>query len=185
MDALAGEHMSDKKNLSKDSGGFTLLEALIALVILTGGLLALATAFSEGMIIVTTAHYHQIAKEKASEAIESVFTSRDTRIIVWNAVRNVSKGGVFLDYAQPIRDPGPDGLVNTADDGAEEAEKLPGPDNQLGTEDDIEVPLSSFSREVEITDLSASLRRIRIIIDYKIGHLSRKYELVTYISSFA
>lgn len=173
------------KSISKNSAGFTLLEALIALVILTGGLLALATAFSEGMIIVTTAHYHQIAKEKASEAVESVFTSRDTRIIVWNAVRNVSKGGVFLDDPQPIRSPGPDGLVNTADDGVEESETLPGPDNQLGTGDDIVVPLNSFSREVQITDLSSNLREIRIIIDYKVGHLSRQYELVTYISSFA
>jgi len=177
--------MLTNKYLIKDSAGFTLLEALISLLILTGGLLALATAFSQGMIVVSTAHHHQIAKEKASEAIESVFTSRDTRIIVWNAVRNVSKGGVFLDDPQPIRNPGPDGLVNTADDGAEESEKLPGPDNQLGTEDDIVVPLNNFSREIEITDLGGSLRQIRIIIDYKIGHLDRKYELVTYISSFA
>ena len=177
--------MTAKKILNKNCAGFTLLEALIALVILTGGLLALATAFSQGMIVLTTAHYHQIAKEKASEAIESVFTSRDTRVIVWNAVRNVSQGGVFLDAPQQIRNPGPDGLVNTGDDGAEESEILPGPDNQLGTGDDIVVPLNNFTREIEITDLSTNLRQIRIIIDYKIGHLSRKYELVTYISSFA
>ena len=177
--------MFAKKFHIKDCAGFTLLEALIALVILTGGLLALATAFSEGMIIVTTAHYHQIAKEKASEAIESVFTSRDTRVIVWNSVRNVSHGGVFLDDPQPIRNPGPDGLVNTADDGAEESEILPGADNLLGTSDDIVVPLNTFSRGVEITDLGSNLRQIRIIIDYRIGHLSRQYELVTFISSFA
>ncbi|MBN2243360.1 MAG: prepilin-type N-terminal cleavage/methylation domain-containing protein [Acidobacteria bacterium] len=177
--------MAANKFLNKNCAGFTLLEALIALVILTGGLLALASAFSEGMIVVTTAHYHQIAKEKATEAIESVFTSRDTRIIVWNAVRNVSKGGVFLDDPQPIRDPGPDGMVNTADDGSEEAERLPGADNQLGTPDDIVVPLNTFTREIEITDLGGNLRQIRIIIDYRIGHLNRQYELVTYISSFA
>ena len=177
--------MLTDKNLIKNSAGFTLLEALISLLILTGGLLALASAFSQGLVVVTTAHYHQIAKEKASEAIESVFTSRDTRIIAWNAVRNTSKGGVFLDDPQPIRNPGPDGLVNTADDGAEESETLPGPDNQLGTGDDVVMPLNSFSREIEITDLSGNLRQIRIIIDYKIGHLNRRYELVTYISSFA
>ena len=107
------------------------------------------------------------------------------RIITWARIRNVSQGGIFLDGPQPLRGQGPDGLANTADDATQECETLPGPDNQLGTEDDVLVPLSGFSREVEIRDIGANLRQIRVIIRYQIGHLTRQYELVSYISSFA
>ena len=168
-----------------NQSGFTLVETLMATVILCGGLLALATAFAQGMIIMMSSHPHQVAKEKASEAIESVFTSRDTRIISWARIRNVSRGGIFLDGPQALRGSGPDGLVNTADDSTQECETLPGPDNQLGTADDIVTPLSGFTREVEIRDISANLRQIRVIITYQIGNLTRQYELVSYISSFA
>jgi prepilin-type N-terminal cleavage/methylation domain-containing protein len=169
----------------KDQSGFTLVETLIAIIILTGGLLALASAFAQGMVVMSTSHYHQIAKEKASEAIESVFTSRDTRIITWSQIRNVSNGGVFRDGPQPLRAPGRDGLVNTSDDGALETETGPGPDGQLGTGDDVVFPLDAFTREIQITDIASNLRQIRVVLRYRVGYLTRQYQLVTYISSFA
>ena len=158
---------------------------MIAVVILGGGLLAFATAFAQGMFLMSSSHYHQIAKEKASEAIESVFTSRDTRIITWSRIRNVSQGGIFRDGAQPLRAPGNDGLVNTADDGAAENEILPGPDGLLGTGDDVVQPLDSFTREMAITDIGPNLRQIRVIIRYRVSHVNRQYQLIAYISTFA
>ncbi|MBZ5498305.1 MAG: prepilin-type N-terminal cleavage/methylation domain-containing protein [Acidobacteriia bacterium] len=165
--------------------GFSLVETMIATIILGGGLLALATAFAQGMVSMSTSHYHQIAKEKASEAIESVFTSRDTRTIIWARIRNVNNGGIFLDGPQPLLTPGPDGLANTTDDGPAQTEILPGPDGVLGTGDDIVFLLNSFTREMVITDLAPNLRQIRVIVRYQIGHLSRQYQLIAYISSFA
>lgn len=165
--------------------GFTLVESMIALIILMGGLLALASAFAQGMVVMSTGHYHQFAKEKACEAIESVFTSRDTRTITWGRIRNVVQGGIFLNGPQPLRAQGPDGLTNTADDGAVESETSPGPDGILGTADDIVFPLDRFTREVDIQDLAPNLRRIRVIVRYQVGHLARQYELIAYISSFA
>ena len=165
--------------------GFTLVETLMAILILAGGLLALATAFAQGMVVMSTSHYHQIAKEKASEAIESVTTSRDTRVIAWARIRNVSQGGVFLDGPQSVRAQGTDGLVNTADDGAVENAILPGPDGLLGTGDDVVVPLNTFTREIEIRDISPNLRQIRVIVRYQVGHLTRQYQLLTYVSTFA
>jgi hypothetical protein len=175
--------MRNTKSLINGCAGFSLLEALIALVILSGGLLALATVFSQGLIIISTAHYHQAAKELASEAVECVFTSRDTKTITWDDVRNESNGGQFVDDLTEIKDPGPDGLVNTLDDGDIKYEWAPGPDGVLGTGDDI--PITNFHRQIEITDVSPNLRQIRVIISYHVGHLNRQYELVTYISSFA
>ena len=169
----------------RNQAGFTLVETLFAIIILGGGLLALASAFAQGMVIMGTSHYHQIAKEKASEAIESVFTSRDTRIITWAQIRNVDGGGVFLDGEQPLRGVGTDGLVNTADDTTQESERLAGPDGILNTGDDVVFPLDSFTREIDISDIGPNLRQIRVVVRYRIGHLARQYELVAFISSFA
>jgi prepilin-type N-terminal cleavage/methylation domain-containing protein len=169
----------------ESQSGFTLVETLMAIIIMGGGLLALATAFAQGMVLMSTSQYHQIAKEKASEAIESVTTSRDTRIIPWAGVRNVSQGGIFLDGPQPLRLQGADGLLNTADDGSPESATLPGHDSLLGTDDDVVISLDTFTREIVITDVSPNLRQIRIVIRYQMGHLSREYQLITYVSSFA
>lgn len=157
----------------------------MATIILSGGLLALASGISQGMIVMSTSHYHQIAKEKASEALESVNTSRDTHIIAWDRIRNVHDGGIFLDGLQPFRAHGTDGLVNTADDGAVENEILPGPDGILGNADDVVASLDAFRRQIIITDLAANLRQIRVVVTYRIGHLTRQYEVISYISSFA
>jgi prepilin-type N-terminal cleavage/methylation domain-containing protein len=169
----------------QEQSGFTILETMIAIVILGGGLLALAVGFAQGLQLQSTSHYHQIAKEKASEAVESVFTSRDTRTVTWARIQNVNDGGVFLNGPQPLRLQGTDGLLNTADDGAAETEVLPGPDNSLGTGDDIVHALDNFTREIEIRDVGANLRQIRVIIRYHMGQMNRQYELITYISSFA
>ena len=174
--------------------GFSLIEMMLAVFILGGGLLALASAFAEGMILMSTSHYHQIAKEKASEAIESVTSARDTRTITWAQIRNVNAwagdsvgGGIFRNGPQPLRTRGADGLVNTADDGSVEAETLPGRDGILGSADDIVQPLDTFTREIQISTIgtNTNLRQIRVVVSYRVGHLTRSYELVTYISSFA
>jgi hypothetical protein len=177
--------METLRESRSSQSGLTLVETLIALFILGGGLLALAMSFSQGMVVMATSHYHQVAKEKASEAIESVSTSRDTRVIAWAQILNVRDGGIFLDGQQALRLPGPDGLANTSDDGTVEQEILPGPDGALGTGDDINFPMDRFTREIEIRDVAPNLRQIRVIVRYQIGHLARQYEVTTFISSFA
>jgi prepilin-type N-terminal cleavage/methylation domain-containing protein len=177
--------MHTEGKLLHGQSGFTLIEVLISAIILTGGLLALGYGMTKGMVVMSTSHYHGIAKQKASEALESVNKSRDTHILTWAQIRNASGGGIFLDGMQPLCDHGPDGLVNTADDGAVETETLPGPDGVLGTQDDIVNSLDAFRRQIIIADMSPNLRSIRVIISYRIGTLNCQYSLVTYISSFA
>ena len=115
---------------SRTAAGFTLIEALLALVILSVGLLGMAQAFYLGMRHMATSSANLIAREKAREAVESVHTARDTRTITWTQIRNVANGGVFLDGPQPLYAAGADGLVNTADDAAAGLETVrdPGPD---------------------------------------------------------
>ncbi len=172
-------------------GGFSLIETMIAMAILATGLLGLAGVFALGMAHLAGSSEGLVAREKAREAVESVHTARDTRVITWAQIRNVAGGGVFLDGAQPLRTAGADGLVNTADDGALESSLSPGPDNVLGTPDDIETPLQAYTRQIEISDIvngnavNPSLRQLRVTIRYKVGQMNRSYVLTTYVSSIS
>jgi len=162
-----------------------LMETVFSLGLLTVGLLALAAVFTQGMNNMGSGEGLPIAKQKAVETIESVFTSRDTRLISWAEVRNVSGSGVFLDGDQPIRVAGADGLVNTIDDGAIEEMRLPGIDGLVGTGDDRIIPLATFTRQLEITDINPNLREIKVTITYSQGEGTLTYTLATYMSSFA
>ncbi len=84
-----------------------------------------------------------------------------------------------------MRDPGPDGLVNTADDGAVVQVIKPGPDGLLGTADDQAQPLFGFTREIEIRNITTTLRQIRVIVRYRTANGSGQYVLTTYLSTYA
>jgi len=199
---------------ASDRRGFSLIEVVVAMSILLVGVLGLAQVFYLGMVNSSTSSAHLIAREKAREAIESVHTARDTRTIAWNRVRNVNAptctaiaaagaqpavpfvangGGVFLNNEQQLRQPGADGLVNTADDVAAGPEELPGTNGRfepgpppvtptLGNDD---VALSQFWRELVICDVNPDLRQIQVTVRYRVGAIERRYTLMTYISSFS
>lgn len=171
-------------------GGFTILESLVALSVLAVGLLALAAVLAAGLVRLSSAPADLIAQQKATEAVESVYMARDTRVLTWAQVRNVrgasgSDGGIFLDGPQPLRAPGPDGLINTADDGAIEDLLEPGADGLLGTSDDVRVPLSQYTREIQIRDVSGTLRELRVTITVLGSNGRREYVLTTLVSSYA
>ena len=167
-----------------------MIEAVIALAILSFGLLSLAQAFCLGMRHMATSSANLIAREKAREAVESVHTARDTGTIAWSQIRNVADGGVFLNGAQPLYQAGADGLVNTADDTAAslEVQRDPGPDGLLNTDDDRVTSLAWLTRRIEILELdpvNPDLRQVRVTITYQVGSARGSYTLRTFISSFS
>lgn len=171
--------------------GFSLTESLVAMGILGAGMLAIAAAFLQGAVQLKGSDLDVLAREKAAEAIESVFTARDTRTVLWGQIRNVegasgTDGGVFLDGPRSLTRPGSDGLVNTADDDdAIETLVKPGADGLLGTDDDDIAELIEFTREVRIRDINQSLRELRVTIRYQVGGAMREYAISTLISSYA
>lgn len=176
---------------TRNDAGFSLVESLVAVGILSVGLLAVAAGFLQGLSQIKGSNFDILAREKAAEAIESVFTARDTRTILWAQIKNVegesgTDGGIFADGPQPMHVPGVDGLVNTADD-PETVESMiqPGIDGLLGTADDLIQPLANFTREVEIREVSPTLRELRVIIRYTVGSDNREFVLATLISSYA
>jgi hypothetical protein len=170
--------------------GFSLIETMIAIVLLTGGSLMLLGAVTLGARQLAGSQDQLLANQRAAEAAESVFKARDTRVLTWDQIRNVAggsgaDGGVFLDGPQQVREPGADGLVNTADDGALVEIVRPGIDALLGTADDQRTPLIGFTREIEIRDLSPALRQLRVIVTYRTVNGTGRFVLTTYLSAYA
>jgi prepilin-type N-terminal cleavage/methylation domain-containing protein len=177
--------MTAQIGLGRADSGFTLIEAMIALTVLAVGLLSLAQAFAMGLAAIGSGALDVTARQKAVEAVESVYTARDTGTVTWDQIQNAADGGIFLDGPQPLAVAGPDGLVNTADDGAVETISLPGPDGDLGTADDIAQPLTQFTRSVVISDVSPNVRRVRVTIRLAVGGGQREFTVETLISAYA
>jgi hypothetical protein len=173
----------------RSAGGTSLIETAIALGVLSVGALGTAAIFTQGMERAKSSPGDLIATRKAQEAIESVFAARDSRTVKWAQLRNVtgagSDGGIILDGPQGIKDPGVDGIVNTADDGAVEAVSYPGRDLVLGTADDKTVTMSDFTREIQIRNLTTDLRSVTVYVTYRSSAVIRTYTLVAYISDRA
>jgi len=165
--------------------GFSLIETVIAMGLMATALLGLAALMTAGAKRIGSTPGDLTATQKAAEAIENVFSARDTQTLRWAQLKNVADGGIFLDGAQPLRLAGNDGLLGTADDTGEEVVILPGHDQQLGTADDVTVSLKGFTREIQIRDVEDNLRLITIITTYPQGSAIRTYTLTSYISNFA
>ncbi len=168
--------------------GVTLVETLIAMVVLLVGAVGLAGAFLYGIDAATSAPNELVATQKAAEAIESVFSARDSQAVTWAQLQNASDGGIFLDGPQDMHVAGPDAILNTADDLDEAIEtyELPGPDGNMATAEDNEtVELAGFTREIAIAELTAVLREVTVVITYQAGATTRTFTLTALISAFA
>ncbi len=188
----------------QDESGFTLVEVMIASVILVTGLLSLAYAFGLGLGVLGTAQEDSIARQMARQALEDVFTARDTGGITFYQICNIGSGAscIFINGFEPLYTAGPDGIVNTADDGTGtplptgcsaapciETVDTPGPDGILGTADDVFVPLIGFQRKIQITPVSnpnvSNLSQITVTIKYTTSKgITRAVTLVALIGPY-
>jgi prepilin-type N-terminal cleavage/methylation domain-containing protein len=181
-----------QENKRKSSRGFTLLETLIAIVVLTIGVLGLAAMLGDAMAYMQASQNDFIAQQKAEEAAEAIFTAKYNNPNNWAAISNntgANPAGLFLVGPQPLLQPSPTGLVGSVDDAGAPAEYilLPGPDGKLGTADDIKLPLSGFTRTIAISNVAGdtNLRNITVTVTYSSGRFTnRSYVLQTDISAF-
>jgi prepilin-type N-terminal cleavage/methylation domain-containing protein len=161
--------------------GFTLLETMIALLVLGVGILGLAAMLGDALAYMRGSQDDFIAQQKAEEAA-----------VTWAQVSNNSganPAGLFLVGPQPVLQPGPtDGLVGTVADSGQPMEYIlsPGPDNKLGTADDVQMPLTEFTRTITISNVAGdtNLREIEIQVFYNTGRFKRTYTMYSYISAF-
>jgi prepilin-type N-terminal cleavage/methylation domain-containing protein len=189
----------------QSENGFTLIEVMIAIVVMSIGILAMIASFATAVAATQSAQEDLIARQKALEAMESIYTARNSQQIPFSAVANVSNGGIFLDGAQTLKCAGPDGLVNTGDDvncttqagtvcpdNGAECMVLPGNDGILGTADDVTMSLGNFTRTIAVTPVllpngnpNSNMMAISITVAYtKAGLPARSYTANSLISSY-
>jgi prepilin-type N-terminal cleavage/methylation domain-containing protein len=186
-------------------GGFSLIEVMISMVILTVGLVSLLGVFGLAMASTQTSQQDMIAKQLANEAMESIVTARNTSQLTFDDIQNVnntncpitnaSTCGIFMSNAQPIYNSGVDGIYGTSDDsnaGLETIEE-PGPDGRYGDTDDVILPLSNYQRTISISAVNdqngvpiTTLRAVNITVQYSTPQTRQQktYVLSSFISQY-
>jgi prepilin-type N-terminal cleavage/methylation domain-containing protein len=186
--------------------GFTLVETVISMVILTIGSVGLLGVFGLAVKASQTSQEDMIARQLASEAIESIYTARNSSQLGFPAIQNVSNGGLFTDGMHQIKCSGPDGVVDTADDvsclaasgatcpnGGLKCLNEPGPDGVMGTADDIVLSLNNYQRQIAITSLLdvngnpiQTLRQVAVTVQYTVPNSStvKNYVINEYVSEY-
>src|ERR1700755_1591828 len=85
------------KRRNSNQDGFTLIEIMIAAVILTVGLVAMAFQFTSGLSTVQVAQQDSIARQAARETLESILSARNNATLQYASIDNVGTGsGIFV-----------------------------------------------------------------------------------------
>jgi prepilin-type N-terminal cleavage/methylation domain-containing protein len=189
-----------------DQNGFSLLEVVFAMVIIAIGMLSTLAALGVVIGANETSQEDMLARQLASEQMESIFNARNSSQLGFASINNVGTGqGIFISGPQSPKCAGADGILDTADDapclqangvecggGGIECLSEPGPDGIMGTADDVYVSLENFTRTVAITPLLENgttvptLVLVTITINYTVPNHggTRSYTLVEEISSY-
>jgi hypothetical protein len=172
--------------------GFSIAEVMTAMFILSIGLVGMLALFSTAVDNMQGSQEDLICKQKAREAVEAIFTARESAQINFSNINNTTTAnGIFVTGFQSLGLPGPDGLIGTADDGPTETMILPGPDGALGTSDDQVIVLSNYQRQISITPLMSGnsqnpdVRQLQVTVQYtnERGRV-RTYTINTLISRY-
>jgi type II secretory pathway pseudopilin PulG len=175
---------------TKRQQGFALLEVLIAIVVLMIGLLAVLATFAMAVGNTTSVQLDSIARQKAAEAMESIYTARQTSQITFDNIQNTGTGtGIFLPGFTPMTDPGPDGLDGTADDVASANIRLPGQSGVITNTSppDVLVNLNNFTRQIQIANVpgNPNVRQITVTVRYPVPQgWFKTYQVQSLISSY-
>jgi prepilin-type N-terminal cleavage/methylation domain-containing protein len=163
--------LSTRHYRSRSEGGFSLLEMVVAMLILTVGLLGVASAISYALMASNRGRGITNSKMLIVSILEQMETLRDTGQLHFTEISNAQVLGStftgFPDTFQPIsRTPGPDGIFGTADDLRD-----PGPDGIYNNGDDFTNPALArpgISRKIVIQTLPDNdyLKKITVTLRY-------------------
>lgn len=183
------------------SAGFSIIEVLIAAVLLVVGLLSLMALFAKALSAVNNSQQDQIARQKAREALESIYAARNDKSIPFDDFQNQANGGIFKDGFVSLYLPGNDGVPGTDKDTTViDRVILPGKNGIVETSpgaatpggDDVLVPLTNMRRQILFSDVVGSdgsvnlyMRRVTVTVRVNNGATNfRDYSTSAYISSY-
>lgn len=163
-----------EKRSRKSDGGFSLLEVAVALVILTVGMLAVASAIGYALMASNNGRGVTNTKLLVVSVLEQMETLRDTQELTFGQIANTGQvyntgttrtfAGFPTGFMPVSTNPGPDGIFGTADDLTDA-----GPDGIYGNADDFTnaaLARPGVTRQVVISSLSRNLKRIQVTINY-------------------
>jgi type II secretory pathway pseudopilin PulG len=179
--------MPKKLRFAQKQEGFTLLEAMISTVVLTIGLVALLSVFAVAVSSMQNVQMDQIARQKATESLESIFTARQTAQISFAQIQN-APNGIFTPGMVALTDAGPDGLDGTGDDVFPPAPiTVPGSTGVLDGVHDKQISLVGLQRQIQILNVPSepNVRQVIVTVQYPLqrGRM-RSYTVQALISSF-
>ncbi len=157
--------------------GFSLMEVIIAIFIVTISLLGTAAAITNALQYAALSRSVSTSKNLVVTTLENIESLRNSRRLKFKQIANVADvdnndvdrtfSGFPPGFIDISTQPGPDGVVGTADDLIS-----PGPDNVYGTADDFSNPalaVGGFSRQILITfpDINdRTIKRVEVRIRY-------------------
>lgn len=174
-----------QENFKKNQKGFTLIEAIVAIFIVTIGLIGTAAALSYAIHYGTISRNVTTAKLMVVATFEEIETLRNSRRLDFQQIANTGNvdntgapatfSGFRTGFQVVSINPGPDGVNGTLDDLTEA-----GPDGTFGTADDVQNPAlvrSGYQKEITITNLSTTMKRVEVKIRYlgsggRVGEIS-------------
>jgi len=159
------------------AAGFTLLETIIAMLVLMIGMLGLASAISMSLMVSNRGRTVTNSKLLIVSALEQMEMLRNTGQLTYGQIANAGDPGLLNPPpgAMPFNgfpntflrvsvNPGPDGIFGTNDDLLD-----PGPNGIYGDGNDFTNPAlarEGFERQILITNLSQTLKRIQVTLRY-------------------
>ncbi len=174
------------------SAGFSVIDVMIAIVILNVGILGLLATLSGGILMSRSQETQLVAKQAATSALESISSVKETdpNTLGWIAIGNVGSNpdinnvprGIFVSGEQPV-------------------EADAGPDQVLGTADDTGATIPGLTRRIIITDVCdpdrpssactpagpfpVKIRTIEVIVNYRSGLAPRQERIRTVLTDYA
>ncbi len=160
----------------EDESGFTLIEGVVAMVILSVGLLSTAAAITFALEFTSLSRNVTSGKMVIVSSIEEIESLRNTRRLEFKQINNVARVDNtnvenpftgFLDGWQKISSSaGPDGVNGTADDFISS-----GADGTYGTADDAtdySLAKRGYERKIEIGMLTGSttIKKVKVSVRY-------------------
>jgi prepilin-type N-terminal cleavage/methylation domain-containing protein len=175
---------------ARSESGFSLLEMVVAITLLTFGLLGAASAI--GYAMVASNHGRSITNTKllAVSILEQMETLRNSDHLTFGQIANVGQvndGGAAKPFPgfqpgfqQVSTNPGPDGIYGTADDLVDA-----GPDGTYGTADDFvnaNFAVVGVTRQIQITSLSSTLKKVEVSVKYPVNGRLQQLTAISYLN---
>lgn len=160
-----------KSNLDSQAG-FTMMETMISIIILTVGLLALAAAISYAVTIGSVSRNITESKTVIISTLDQIDALAKTKRLSFSQIANVGSVENPVAPAIPfsgfLNPRGGDNAYGTADDTFQAIYLEPGADGIYGTADDSGTVRAGFTRNIFIEQLDGNpyLKKITVTVRY-------------------